>query len=142
MWSAEDVARASVRRQGEGLSVAQVADKVAEAQRRERETRQQLHSPRRRPWSVRRPRPCAHRHQRQRSPGHGLRLTDRLSLPRRNDLAADGSASVTNPLEAGTEAAPLPGARRRYPYGRHHGVAIRHLVVEIGRRLHILPNPG
>ena len=45
MWSAEDVARASVRRQGEGLSVAQVADKVAEAQRRERETRQQLHSP-------------------------------------------------------------------------------------------------
>ncbi|WAU78562.1 hypothetical protein O1Q96_01695 (plasmid) [Streptomyces sp. Qhu-G9] len=45
MWSADDVARAAVRRQGQGLSVAQVADKVAEAQRRERETRQQLHSP-------------------------------------------------------------------------------------------------
>ncbi|MCR3725245.1 hypothetical protein FHS35_002093 [Streptomyces umbrinus] len=39
MWSAEDVVRASVRRQGEGLNVAQVAGKVAEAQRRERETR-------------------------------------------------------------------------------------------------------
>lgn len=45
MWSADDVARAAVRRQGEGLSVAQVADKVAEAERRERETRQQLDSP-------------------------------------------------------------------------------------------------
>lgn len=45
MWSAEDVARASVRRQGEGLSVAQVADKVAEAERRERETQQQLNFP-------------------------------------------------------------------------------------------------
>ncbi|MCX4561768.1 hypothetical protein OHA02_37030 [Streptomyces phaeochromogenes] len=45
MWSAEDVVRASVRRQGEGLSVAQVADKVAEAERRERETRQQLNFP-------------------------------------------------------------------------------------------------
>ncbi|MFI1212409.1 hypothetical protein ACH4UV_32955 [Streptomyces sp. NPDC020802] len=45
MWSAEDVARASVRRQGQGLSVAQVADKVAEAERRERETRQQLGFP-------------------------------------------------------------------------------------------------
>ncbi|MDQ1032773.1 hypothetical protein QF035_010355 [Streptomyces umbrinus] len=44
MWSAEDVARAAVRRQGEGLSVAQVADKVAEAERREREARQQLDS--------------------------------------------------------------------------------------------------
>ncbi|MGX1915145.1 hypothetical protein ACWIID_40960 [Streptomyces phaeochromogenes] len=39
------MARAAVRRQGEGLSVAQVADKVAEAERRERETRQQLDSP-------------------------------------------------------------------------------------------------
>jgi hypothetical protein len=45
MWSTDDVARATVRRQGEGLSVAQVADKVAEADRRERETRQQLNSP-------------------------------------------------------------------------------------------------
>lgn len=45
MWSAEDVVRALVRRQGEGLSVAQVADKVAEAQRRGRETRQELNSP-------------------------------------------------------------------------------------------------
>lgn len=45
MWSADDVVRASVRRQGEGLSVAQVADKGAEAERREQETRQQLHSP-------------------------------------------------------------------------------------------------
>jgi hypothetical protein len=45
MWSAEDVVRAAVRRQGEGLSVAQVAVKVAEAERWERETRQQLHSP-------------------------------------------------------------------------------------------------
>jgi hypothetical protein len=45
MWSTDDVARATVRRQGEGLSMAQVADKVAEAERREQETRQQLHSP-------------------------------------------------------------------------------------------------
>ncbi|MFE9687831.1 hypothetical protein [Streptomyces sp. NPDC006285] len=42
MWSAEDVARSAVRRQGEGLSVEQVAGKVTEAQRRERETQQQL----------------------------------------------------------------------------------------------------
>ncbi|WP_405953555.1 hypothetical protein [Streptomyces phaeochromogenes] len=41
MWSADDVARASARRQGEGLSVVQ----VAEVERRERETRQQLSSP-------------------------------------------------------------------------------------------------
>lgn len=41
MWGAEDVARASVRRQGEGLDLAQ----VAEAERRERETQQQLRSP-------------------------------------------------------------------------------------------------
>ncbi|MBV1940889.1 hypothetical protein KUF83_30620 [Streptomyces sp. BV286] len=45
MWSAVDVARATVRRQCEGLSAAQVADKVTEAERRERETRQQLGSP-------------------------------------------------------------------------------------------------
>ncbi|MFD5429977.1 hypothetical protein [Streptomyces sp. NPDC127084] len=45
MWGAEDVARASVRRQGAGLSAAQVADKVAEAARRERETSAQLDSP-------------------------------------------------------------------------------------------------
>ncbi len=45
MWSAEDVARATVRRQGEGLDREQVAAKVAEAERRERETRQQLRSP-------------------------------------------------------------------------------------------------
>ncbi|GHB86521.1 hypothetical protein GCM10010306_096840 [Streptomyces umbrinus] len=38
-------ARATVLQQGEGLSVAQVAEKVAEAERRERETRQQLDSP-------------------------------------------------------------------------------------------------
>ncbi|WP_413754725.1 hypothetical protein [Streptomyces sp. MMBL 11-3] len=43
MWSAEDMARASVRRQGEPLSREQVADKVAEAGRRERESGQQLH---------------------------------------------------------------------------------------------------
>lgn len=41
MWSAKDVARASVRRQGAGLS----ADKVAEAARRERETQEQVDSP-------------------------------------------------------------------------------------------------
>ncbi|MFE9686618.1 hypothetical protein [Streptomyces sp. NPDC006285] len=39
------MARSMVRRQGEGLSVEQVADKVTEAEWRERETRQQLHSP-------------------------------------------------------------------------------------------------
>ncbi|MFI6341193.1 hypothetical protein [Streptomyces sp. NPDC050535] len=45
MWGVEDVARATVRRQGEGLSVVQVADKVAEAERRERECQQELSSP-------------------------------------------------------------------------------------------------
>lgn len=45
MWNADDAARAAVRRQGEGLSVAQVADQAAEAARQERETRQQLDSP-------------------------------------------------------------------------------------------------
>ncbi|MBU3869031.1 hypothetical protein KN815_34765 [Streptomyces sp. 4503] len=44
MWSREDVARDAARRQGHGLNVAQVAEKVAEAARRERET-QQLHAP-------------------------------------------------------------------------------------------------
>ncbi|WP_308403207.1 hypothetical protein [Streptomyces sp. BV286] len=39
------MARAAVRRQGEALSVEQVADKVADAERRERETRQHLDSP-------------------------------------------------------------------------------------------------
>jgi hypothetical protein len=45
MWSAEDVARASVRRQGAGLSAAQIADKVADAAQRERESSAQLDSP-------------------------------------------------------------------------------------------------
>jgi hypothetical protein len=45
MWWAEDVARASVRRQGAGLSAGQVADRVAEASRRERETREALRGP-------------------------------------------------------------------------------------------------
>ncbi|MFF5494493.1 hypothetical protein [Streptomyces aquilus] len=45
IWSAEDVARATVRRQAPGLDAGQVAGKVAEAARRERETRQQLHAP-------------------------------------------------------------------------------------------------
>ena len=45
MWSAEDVARASVRRRGTGLSAARVADKVAEAARRERVSSAQLDSP-------------------------------------------------------------------------------------------------
>lgn len=45
MWSAEDLARDAARRQGCGLSVAQVAEKVAEAVRRVRETRQQLDAP-------------------------------------------------------------------------------------------------
>jgi hypothetical protein len=45
MWGAEDLARASVRRQGAGLSAAQVADKVAEAAQRERESSAQLDSP-------------------------------------------------------------------------------------------------
>ncbi|MEU0454239.1 hypothetical protein ABZ322_14715 [Streptomyces sp. NPDC006129] len=45
MWSAEDLARDAARRQGRGLGAAQVAAKVAEAARRERETRQQLGVP-------------------------------------------------------------------------------------------------
>ncbi|MEU0032061.1 hypothetical protein [Streptomyces sp. NPDC006335] len=45
MWAAEDVARATVRRQGEGLDRGQVAAKVAEAARREQETREQLRAP-------------------------------------------------------------------------------------------------
>ncbi|MFI0772834.1 hypothetical protein ACH4TQ_49605 [Streptomyces sp. NPDC021218] len=45
MWSVEDVARDAARRQGRGLTVEQVAEKVAEAARREWETQQQLHAP-------------------------------------------------------------------------------------------------
>ncbi|SNX88170.1 hypothetical protein SAMN06272735_8606 [Streptomyces sp. TLI_55] len=44
IWSAEDVARATMRRQAPGLDAEEVAGKVAEAVRRERET-QQLHAP-------------------------------------------------------------------------------------------------
>ncbi|MEI7029620.1 hypothetical protein [Streptomyces pratensis] len=42
MWSAEDVARDSVRRQGDGLTAAEVAERVAEAAVRERETAEQV----------------------------------------------------------------------------------------------------
>ncbi|MFJ2722206.1 hypothetical protein [Streptomyces sp. NPDC087437] len=42
MWSAQDVARDQVRRQANGLDVAAVAEKVAEAAVRERETAEQL----------------------------------------------------------------------------------------------------
>ncbi|MGV4890638.1 hypothetical protein ACSR0Z_29375 [Streptomyces viridosporus] len=42
MWSAQDVARDQVRRQASGLDVAAVAEKVAEAAVRERETAEQL----------------------------------------------------------------------------------------------------
>jgi len=45
IWSTEDVARATVRRQAPGLDAGQVAGKVAEAARRVRETRQQMHAP-------------------------------------------------------------------------------------------------
>jgi general stress protein YciG len=45
MWSADYRARDAARRQGHGLSTAQVAEKVAEAARRERETHQQLDAP-------------------------------------------------------------------------------------------------
>ncbi|AEM88775.1 hypothetical protein [Streptomyces violaceusniger] len=45
MWSVEDVARDAAQRQGRGLSAAQVAEKVTEASRRERETQQQLKAP-------------------------------------------------------------------------------------------------
>ncbi|MFE3121838.1 hypothetical protein ACFXHD_00265 [Streptomyces hydrogenans] len=38
IWSPQDVARDSVRRQAAGLTLAEVADKAAEAARRERET--------------------------------------------------------------------------------------------------------
>ncbi|WP_237408161.1 hypothetical protein [Streptomyces sp. M2CJ-2] len=41
MWSAQDVARDQVRRQADGLDVAAVAEKVAEAAVRERETAEQ-----------------------------------------------------------------------------------------------------
>jgi hypothetical protein len=42
MWSAQDVARDQVRRQADGLGIAAVVDKVAEAAVRERETVEQL----------------------------------------------------------------------------------------------------
>lgn len=42
MWSAQDVARDQVRREADGLDVAAVAEKVAEAAVRERETAEQL----------------------------------------------------------------------------------------------------
>lgn len=42
MWSAQDVARDEVRRQANGLDAAAVAEKVAEAAVRERETAEQL----------------------------------------------------------------------------------------------------
>ncbi|MFD6294707.1 hypothetical protein ACFWFU_07865 [Streptomyces sp. NPDC060235] len=45
MWSSEDKARDTVRRQGRGLSAGQVAEKVAEAVVRVRETRAQAASP-------------------------------------------------------------------------------------------------
>ncbi|MEU0787328.1 hypothetical protein ABZ341_38000 [Streptomyces sp. NPDC006173] len=45
MWSSEDKARDTVRRQGRGLSAGQLAEKVAEAVVRVRETRQQAASP-------------------------------------------------------------------------------------------------
>ncbi|MER7978325.1 hypothetical protein [Streptomyces sp. NPDC095817] len=44
MWSSEDKARDTVRRQGRGLSAGQLAEKVAEAVVRVRETRQQAAS--------------------------------------------------------------------------------------------------
>ncbi|MEU1276343.1 hypothetical protein [Streptomyces sp. NPDC005799] len=45
MWAAQDVARDTVRRQGAGLDRVQVADKITEAARRERETQSQLRAP-------------------------------------------------------------------------------------------------
>ncbi|MFD9404715.1 hypothetical protein ACFWA4_38550 [Streptomyces sp. NPDC060011] len=45
MWSGEDKARDAVRRQGRGLSMVQLVEKVAEAVVRVRETRQQAGSP-------------------------------------------------------------------------------------------------
>jgi len=42
MWSVQDVARDQVRRQADGLDVAAVAEKVAEAAVREQETAEQL----------------------------------------------------------------------------------------------------
>ncbi|MGA5343934.1 hypothetical protein ACPCK3_33720 [Streptomyces griseoincarnatus] len=42
MWSAQDVARDQVRRQADGLDVAAVSEKVAEAAVRERETAERL----------------------------------------------------------------------------------------------------
>lgn len=45
MWSGEDLARESARSQGSGLTAAQIVEKVAEASRREGETREQLRTP-------------------------------------------------------------------------------------------------
>ncbi|MEV4975390.1 hypothetical protein [Streptomyces scopuliridis] len=45
MWSAEDLARHSVRDQGAGLTAEQVAEKIAEAAVRQQETREQLRAP-------------------------------------------------------------------------------------------------
>ncbi|MFG2452910.1 hypothetical protein ACGFSG_26385 [Streptomyces sp. NPDC048512] len=45
MWSSEDQARDTVRRQGRGLTARQVGEKVAEAVVRVRETRQQAATP-------------------------------------------------------------------------------------------------
>ncbi|MFG2631819.1 hypothetical protein [Streptomyces sp. NPDC048473] len=45
IWSVEDLARDTVRRQGTGMSMERVAQKVTEAATRERETQQALRSP-------------------------------------------------------------------------------------------------
>ncbi|GGZ92507.1 hypothetical protein ACFOOM_23005 [Streptomyces echinoruber] len=45
MWSAQDIARESVRRRARGLSADEVAGKVADAARRAQRTRQQRSSP-------------------------------------------------------------------------------------------------
>lgn len=45
IWSSEDVARDAVRRQGAGMPAARVAEAVAEAAVRERETAEELRSP-------------------------------------------------------------------------------------------------
>ncbi|MEU6626108.1 hypothetical protein ABZ926_35840 [Streptomyces litmocidini] len=43
IWSAADIARDAVRRQAAGLDAEQVAEKVAEAAERERETARDAH---------------------------------------------------------------------------------------------------
>ncbi|MFD9813290.1 hypothetical protein [Streptomyces sp. NPDC059080] len=45
IWSSEDVARDAVRRQGAGMPAARVAEAVAQATVRERETAEELRSP-------------------------------------------------------------------------------------------------